>query len=561
MKPNLLKVRNELLIVPKNRTNRRSIGSDNFSDYLAITILDDITRIMPNQDRSVFAELTKQKATMTTGRKCLNGMSIHEFATEAEGTIAAVSDADLISNYNLVRRIEQGGISYDVANVIADSLDYHLFQEVTRLVDANIMTKRDLYEQRTIEFQNTGCILIQPEGLEEREILHRPRPKQDIVVIDEVLHFMELATASVVLTALAKSQVNYKTNQQIVSMYKSRLTSSLTATDMIESAVVSLPEPNMNDLFALIMSCVCGHARIQINFDLLNRQVDVQDFISALLIYMYWPQDAIEPATFHQVCAILNSAFVGTSYTTELARPVATLIGSIFNRGVRQCGAPTLQSSIGTSTPNQPHMYLCPLNIDPSVAFNNLNRMTTVQNANIRIGGRALRANDVIAISTVPGDSSNSNVFWVSLLDHISSSIPVGLLDRITFARNGYIMRVNAKVMMKIILSQVEGKVMYNATSVLNAITSVSNSLSTMAYRLSLRGVATGQLTSSQIIAQHKDSMSVVNEILKDPNFDLVKSILTAHERRYGASHLLALLGQIMNRFGVPSEVDMLVQR
>ena len=286
MKPNLLRVRNELLVVPKNRTNRRSIGSDNFIDYLSITILDDITRIMPNQDRSVFAELSKQKATMTTGQRCLNGMSIHEFATEAEGTVAAVSDADLISNYNLVRTIEQRGISYDVANVIVDSLDFHLFQEVTRLVDTNLMTKRDLYEQRTIEFQNTGCILIQPEGLEERELLRRPRPQQNIMIIDEVLHFMELATASIVLTALAKSQVNYRTNQQIISMYKSRLTSSLTATDMIESAVVSLPEPNMNDLFALIMSCVCEHTRVQINFDLLNRQVDVQDFVSALLIYM-----------------------------------------------------------------------------------------------------------------------------------------------------------------------------------------------------------------------------------------------------------------------------------
>ena len=176
MKPNLLKVRNELLVVPKNRTNRRSIGSDNFTDYLSITILDDITRIIPNQDRSIFAELTKQKATMTTGRRCLNGMSIHEFATEAEGTVAAVSDHDLISNYNLIRRIDRGGIAYDAANVIVDSLDYHLFQEVSRLVEGNIMTKRDLYEQRTIEFQNTGCILIQPEGLEEREVLHRPRP-------------------------------------------------------------------------------------------------------------------------------------------------------------------------------------------------------------------------------------------------------------------------------------------------------------------------------------------------------------------------------------------------
>ena len=561
MKPNLLKVRNELLIIPKNRTNRRGINSNNFIDYLTITILDDIAKIMPNQDRSVFAELSKERATMTTGQKCLNGMSIHEFATQAEGTSSAVTDQDLISNYNLVRTVNEGDVSYEAADVIVDSLDYHLYQEISRLIDGNLITKMALYEMRTEEFVNTGCILIQPEGLEERGLLHRPRPQQDIMAVEEVIQFMELATASIVLTALSKSPINYRTNQQIVSMYKSRMTSSLTATDMIESALTSLPEPNMNDMFAIIMSCVCERARIQVCFDLLNRPIDVQDFISALMIYMYWPEEAIDPVTYHQVCAIVNSAFTGASYATELARPIATLIGSITGRGVRQCASPTLQSSIGTSTPNQPHAYLCPMNIDPSVASNNLNRMTVAQNANIRVGGRALRANDVMAISSVPAASSDSCVFLISLLDHVSSSIPIALLNRMEFARNGYIMRINAKVMMKIILSQVEGTIMYNATSVLNAITSVGNSLSTMAYRLSLRGMATGQLTSSQIIAQHKDSMTVVNDILKDPNFDLINAIMTAHETRYGAANLVALLGQIMNRFGMPSEIDLLVQR
>lgn len=304
------------------------------------------------------------------------------------------------------------------------------------------------------------------------------------------------------------------------------MTSSLTATDMIESALTSLPEPTMNDMFAIIMSCVCDGARLEVYFDLLNRPIEVYDFLAALMIYMYWPQDAVSPVTYHMVCAIVSSAFSGASYTTELHRPVAALIGNIIARGIRQCVQPTLMSSISTSTPNQPHNYLCPMNIDPALVFNNLNRITIAQNANIRIGGRALRANDVVAISSVPAASSESCAFLISLLDHVSSSIPINLLNRIGFARNRYMMRINSRIMMKIILSQVEGTIMYNATSVLNAITSVGNSLSTMAYRLSLRGMATGQLTSSQIIAQHKDSMTVVNDILKDPNFDLINAIL-----------------------------------
>ena len=109
--------------------------------------------MMPNQDMSIFVELCMEHATITTGRRCRNGMSIHQLWNIAEGTVAAVSDAALTSNYNLVRQQTIAAICYDVADVIVNPLQYFLFQELTLLVHANLITKGDLYHVRADEFQ------------------------------------------------------------------------------------------------------------------------------------------------------------------------------------------------------------------------------------------------------------------------------------------------------------------------------------------------------------------------------------------------------------------------
>ena len=144
MRPRLLRVLNELINIPVEKDHRLDPKLTNFLDCLSTIILKDVIDIIPNQDRSVFAEIKKERVTLMTGQKCLNGMSIHEFATYAEGTIAAVSDADLTSNYNLLRSVTRDDIRYEAADVIVDPLQFHIYQEISRLIHANLITKREL---------------------------------------------------------------------------------------------------------------------------------------------------------------------------------------------------------------------------------------------------------------------------------------------------------------------------------------------------------------------------------------------------------------------------------
>ena len=82
------------------------------------------------------------------------------------------------------------------------------FTEKSLFIQQNIMTRGELYNIRRQEFANTGTVLLQPEGQEEREIMSHPTP-DDIIATTEVFQFMELELTSILVTALSKCSILY----------------------------------------------------------------------------------------------------------------------------------------------------------------------------------------------------------------------------------------------------------------------------------------------------------------------------------------------------------------
>ena len=122
---NLIVANKQVLLLPKVNADEGGPEArivQNLNGKIILKILHDIKKVVPDLDRAVFAPLKVENATLTNGRLCQEGMSIHEYAVKAKSTADAISDFELQTHFNTVGHVVRSGIRHEVANNIVDPI-------------------------------------------------------------------------------------------------------------------------------------------------------------------------------------------------------------------------------------------------------------------------------------------------------------------------------------------------------------------------------------------------------------------------------------------------------